>query len=176
MMRPRRVAFYPCCGDDISAPRCLLSDLVDEIIYCDLRKPKSWEQELGKGINPKVSFVQKDVREVIADLPTLGILFYRRDSPGEGGSGIYILGKQWLEEILAHFPSYGGFIITDGSNSGSGLFRKMIRPCGYTRALWAWHFQLSDDQPWLESLGLCKIKVTRAAQQGAPGDALKTRA
>jgi hypothetical protein len=43
---------------------------------------------------------------------------------------VYILGKQWLGRILQHFPDEGGLIITDGSNSGDRIFKKMIRSNG----------------------------------------------
>jgi hypothetical protein len=89
------------------------------------------------------------------------VLFYRRDSTGEGGSGIFILGKHILEKILHHFPDQGGYIVTDGSNRGSGIFRKMIRHGGYTRKSWKMHFMLSQEQPWIEDLGLYKIEVKR---------------
>ncbi len=160
-----RIAFYPCCADDISESRHLLTGLVDEIIYCDHRRPRSWSSESKQTEPPAIRLVQGDVKQIIPDLPPIKVFFYRRDSSGEGGSGLYLLGKKWLGEILNHFSPEGGLIITDGSNSGGGLFRKMIRPDGYTRKSWEWRFQPTPEQKWLESHGLHSIEVTRIAQQ-----------
>ena len=160
-----RIAFYPCCADDISEPRQLLTELVDEIIYCDRRKPRSWSFESKRIEPPIVRFVQDDAKQFIPKLPPIKVFFYRRDSSGEGGSGLYLLGKKWLEEILRHFSPEGGLIITDGSNSRSGLFRKMIRPDGYTRNSWGWRFRPALEQNWLESHGLHSIEVTKITEQ-----------
>lgn len=168
---PHRIAFYPCCADDISQSRHLLTGLVDEIIYCDLRTPRSWSREARAGGAPIIRFVQDDVKHFIPQLPRINILFYRRDSSGEGGSGLYLLGKTWLEEILKHFSLEGGAIITDGSNSRSGMFRKMTRSDGYARASWGWRFRPASEQRWLESHGLYTIDVTRTAKQIAGADA-----
>lgn len=160
-----RIAFYPCCEDDISEPRRLLTGLVDEIIYCDLRKPRSWTRNVEASDTPVIRFVQGDVKRFIHQLPCITVFFYRRDSPGEGGSGLYLLGKLWLGEILKHFSPDGGLIISDGSNSRSGLFRKMTRPGGYVRESWGWRFRPAPEQPWLESHGLHTIQVSRITQQ-----------
>ncbi len=156
-----RIAFYPCCANDISEPRRLLTGLVDEIIFCDLRKPKSWDSKAKGSDAPHIRFVQQDVRLYIPQLPCIKVLFYRRDSAGEGGSGIYLLGKRWLEQIVNHFSPEGSLIVADGSNSGGGLFRKMTRPAGYAKRSWGWRFGPAPEQPWLESHGLHAIEVAR---------------
>lgn len=157
----RKKAFYPCCANDIDEPRQLLNGLVDEIVYCDVRQPDQWVKYESLNDLPTIRFIRGDVRERIDCLPSIHILFYRNDSSGEGGSGVYILGKQWLDRILQHFPDEGGLIITDGSNSGSGIFKKMIRPGGYIRKSWQCQFLPSEEQPWLETHGLYKIEVKR---------------
>jgi hypothetical protein len=161
-----RIAFYPCCAGDIAEPRHLLTNLVDEIIYCDLRKSKSWSQVDSTSEYPIASFVQEDVRTLIEKLPTIQVLFYRRDSAGEGGSNLFILGKSMLSRIITHFPESDGLIVTDGSNSGSCIFKRMIRRDGYTRKSWHCHFQPRADQPWFQSHGLHIIEVTKLIQQG----------
>jgi hypothetical protein len=75
---------------------------------------------------------------------------------------VYILGKQWLGRILQHFPDEGGLIITDGSNSGDRIFKKMIRSNGYIRTSWRCHLWPSQEQPWLETHGLYSTEVTQA--------------
>ena len=155
-----RIAFYPCCAGDVTEPRQLLTNLVDEIIYCDQRKSKSWSQVDRTIDHPIASFVQEDARTLIEKLPTIQVMFYRRDSAGEGGSNLFILGKSMLSKIITHFPESGGLIVTDGSNTGSGIFKKMIRRDGYSRKDWHCHFQPRADQPWLQSHGLYIIEVT----------------
>lgn len=159
--RSLRRAFYPCCADDTEEPRRLMAGIVEEIIYCDIRRPRGWRQPKPTDGLPSVAFVQRSLIDYVDVLPLIDVLFYRRDSTGEGGSGLYILGKEWLPRILQHFPDEGGLIITDGSNSGSGIFRKMIRPSGYLRKGWGCQFWPSREQPWLISHGLHRIEMTR---------------
>ena len=109
---------------------------------------------------PITSFVCKDVREAIEGIARIDILFYRKDSQGEGGSGVYILGQKMLPRILSKFPQEGGSIITDGSNSGHRIFKRMIRPSGYSPVGWGWHMQPANDQPYLNEHGLYTINVS----------------
>ena len=139
--------------------------LADEVIYCDLRMPRSWKQQASHDGDPQIRFLRGDVRDKIDELPVIHVLFYRHDSSGEGGSGVYILGKQWLGRILQHFPERGGLIITDGSNSGNSIFRKMIRPGGYTRKQWQCLFRPCQERLWLDTHGLYTIEVTKITQQ-----------
>lgn len=69
--------------------------------------------------------------------------------------------KEWLPRILQHFPNEGGLIVTDGSNHGSGVFGKMIRPSGYLRKTWGCQFWPSREQPWLNTHGLHRIEMKR---------------
>ena len=159
-LSPRR-AFYPCCASDIEEPRQLLRGLVDEIIFCDRRVPrdiKNVEQLSGL---PAVRFVKGNVREQIGQLPSINVLFYRRDSDGEGGSGVPILGKEWLSKIISHFPPEGGLIITDGSKSWNHMFRRMTQINGYNWKSEACHLRPAAEQPWVQSHGLHRIEVTR---------------
>jgi len=156
-----RRAFYPCCADDIEEPRRLLAGIVEEIIYCDIRRPRGLRHPKTNDGLPSVAFVQRSLNDYVDSLPVIQVLFYRRDSVGEGGSGLYILGKEWLPRILRHFPDEGGLIVTDGSNHGSGVFGKMIRPSGYLRKTWGCQFWPSREQPWLNTHGLHRIEMKR---------------
>jgi len=161
-----RLAFYPCCASDIAASHQLLKEWSDEILYCDLRQPDNWKSDFQHLQNPSVRFHQGDVRKLLPQLPTIHAFFYRRDSSGEGGSNIYLLGKFWLRKILEHFPEKGGVIITDGSNRGGGLFGKMTRPSGYARKSWGWRFQADSNQHLLETLRLYIIHVSKIGPEG----------
>ena len=156
-----RRAFYPCCADDIEEPRRLLAGLVDEILYCDIHRPRGFRFTKPTDGLPSVIFVQRSLSDYIDSLPLIHVFFYRRDSIGEGGSGLHLLGKAWLPRLLKHLPDEGGLIVTDGSNHGSGIFKKMIRPSGYLRKNWGWQFWPSREQPWLDKHGLYRIEMTR---------------
>lgn len=161
-----RVAFYPCCARDITAPCELLRGLVHEIIYCDLKRPGVLQQSVSKSF-PRVTFVCGNAIDVLVTIPIIHVLFYRRDSGGEGGSGQYILNKRWLAAITRRMPDSGGLIITDGSNSGNAMFRRMTRVQGFNSKALGCRFMPAAQQPWIQSLGLHIIEVTKNTQQSA---------
>lgn len=122
---PHRVGFYPCCCDDIEEPRRFLAPLVDEILFCDLKRAGIWDVIHEESGLPKATFLQGDARVLIPTLPPLTVLFYRNDSSGDGGSGLKIVGKVMLKEILQRFDPEGGWIFSDGANGGKE-FRSML--------------------------------------------------
>src|SRR5271165_6726796 len=138
-MQPR-VAFYPCCGLDIKRPLELLCPYDDEVVFCDTNKSllSRWQKSVDttETALPRPSFMRDDVREVISRVALINVLFYRRDSSGEGGSGVFVLGDSILPHVLRRFPQEGGLIITDGSNSRGGNFKRMIRANGVCKHGW----------------------------------------
>jgi hypothetical protein len=157
----KRTAFYPCCASDIGPARRLLTRLVDTIIFCDINPELSRlvaqvEAEADEPDLPKVRAMIGDATQVLEQLETIDVLFYRRDSDGEGGSGIYVLGDAYMRRLLPHFPPEGGLIITDGSNQRGGWFRKMKRKSGFTK--YGWRLAPASNQP-LESEGLAIITL-----------------
>lgn len=169
----RRVAFYPCCHLDIEEPLLLLAPFADEVIFCDInsRLLPQWRKAVGSGSGvPRASFMIGDVREVIASIEVIDVLFYRGDSPGEGGSGVFVLGDSFLPSILERFSPQGGLIITDGSNSRGSNFERMIRKSGMTK--YGWSFRKSPDQPYVDRYGLhiVEVKHIPSAQPIIPPD------
>ncbi len=159
-----KTAFYPCCAGGIEEPRILLRNYADEIIFCDLKsKPlrRRKSVEGGQSDLPIAKFVVGDVREIGPYLPSINVLFYRRDGVGEGGSGVFILGDSVLPHILKHFPGEGGLIITDGSNSRGGNFEKMISQNGLRKH--GFNFTKLAVQPLVERNRLWIVSVTPAA-------------
>ena len=156
-----RVAFYPCCCRDVVKPVELVQPYADQIVFCDIDEQlkSEWQQLKSPlpGSTVQVVFRIDDARKVIASLDQIDVLFYRGDSEGEGGSGLFVLGDSVLPNILAKFPSQGGLIITDGSNSRGSNFKRMIRRSGLRKH--GWHFNLAQAQPLLESHGLHIIAV-----------------
>lgn len=155
-MQPKK-AFYPCCSLDIEEPMSILAGLVDEIYFCDIKTTPSKIIKQHKESDPKTIFLYGDAREQITQLENIDILFYRRDSEGEGGSRLFVLGDSFLPHILNKFNPTGGFIITDGSNSRGGIFKKMMRKSGLRK--YGWHIHQVEQQPLHEEHGLFMFKV-----------------
>lgn len=105
------------------------------------------------------SFLVEDVRVAVDQVERIDVLFYRRDSAGEGGSGVFVLGDSFLPKVLRRFPEHGGYIITDGSNSRGRNFEKMISSRGFTN--YGWFLRRANEQPFLSSHGLTVITVQR---------------
>jgi hypothetical protein len=158
-----KTAFYPCCNRDILEPIHLLSGYVDKIIFCDInpRLKTTWNRSLPKGAKrnlPMAEFIVGDAKEVCSHLLSVDVLFYRRDSTGEGGSALFVLGDMFLRPLLEHFPSNGGLIFTDGSNSRGGNFKRMIRRNGLVKH--GWKFSTTPEQPYIDAYGLWRISVS----------------
>ena len=56
---------------------------------------------------PIASFVVAVVREDLPKLPLIDVLFCRRDSPGEGGSGVFVLGDSILLLMIESLSERG---------------------------------------------------------------------
>ena len=134
---PIKTAFYPCCNNDFLEPLEILSNYVDEVIFCD-PKP-SLKAELAslnvqkKEDLPAARLISDGARRGIETLERIDVLFYRRDSRGEGGSNVLVLAKPFLLTVLERMPPEGGLIITDGSNHGNHYYQKTFRPQGVNK-------------------------------------------
>jgi hypothetical protein len=160
MSMRRRVAFYPCCNLDVAEPLALLRPYAEEIVFCDINArllPRLRSIARRQSPEPNATFRIGDVREIVGSVEVVDVLFYRRDSPGEGGSGVFVLGDSFLPSLLARFPAQGGLIITDGSNSRGSNFERMTRKSGLAKH--GWRFLPCHDQPYLLSHGLHVISV-----------------
>jgi hypothetical protein len=158
------VAFYPCCGLDIERPLELLRPYVDEVIFCDSNRwlQPRWQKsaDVSTPAGPRRTFLVDDARKAISSIAQINVLFYRKDSDSEGGSGVFVLGDAFLPHLLQRFPRNGGLIITDGSNDRGSNFKRMIRRNGMCKH--GWLFRKSPDQPYLESDGLQAVTVAPA--------------
>lgn len=154
-----KIAFYPCCLHDFSEPMQILKELVDIIYFCDIHKYKEFDEfiSMQSYLNPNVIFMHGDARKVIKDINQIDVLFYRRDSSGEGGSGLFVLGDSFLPFILERYNPNGGKIITDGSNSRGGIYKKMKRRSGFKK--YGWHILLSNEQRFLKDHNLYTFDV-----------------
>lgn len=157
----RRVgrAFYPACSKDIEEPVFLLAPIVDEIVFCDP------DGELApvfsrwrSATKPRVTWLRKGAVEALEELGEIDVLFYRRDSDGESGSRVFVLGDVFMRKLLPLFHEGRGLIITDGSNERGGLFRKMSRASGLVRHGYSFSPII---EPNIEAAGLTTIAVQR---------------
>lgn len=137
MSSHKKVAVYPCCGSDFRRPLAILNKYVNHVMFCDIapKRLDAFNLFISKNdfpVNPRSEFFLGDARECLRQIEKLDVLYYTSDSPGEGGSGIFILGDRVLEWIVPKMPSTG-LIITDGSNSRGSNYERMIRPSGLNK-------------------------------------------
>lgn len=111
----QRIVYYPCCANDVDFPIKLMGVENTKYIFCDIRSHRDWHKT--KNSAATVKFLRMDAWVAIDKLPEIDILFYRRDGMSEGGSGVEVLGDEYLQRLLKKFPISGGKIITDGSNA-----------------------------------------------------------
>jgi len=71
-----RRAFYPACARDIIEPRKMLKGIVDEIIFCDIKRYPVWSMKSNHTDLPRAKFVVQDARELIPQLEPIDVLFY----------------------------------------------------------------------------------------------------
>lgn len=155
-----RIAFYPCCANDIRQPSSALTAIVDEIIYCDISPSLRDDPSLVGSNGPKRTFWQRDIREALDQIPHIDVFFYRRDGTSEGGSGIFVLGRDVLPLILAKMRREPCLLITDGSNSRGGTFRKMQQNSGLI--VYGKHITKRPEQRF-EALGMLEFDVRAVA-------------
>ncbi|NDD13804.1 MAG: hypothetical protein EB072_14435 [Betaproteobacteria bacterium] len=158
-----RNALYPCCGTDFEIPSTLLRSYADTVIFCDTNKRnrqkfKDWHADSSSAILIQTNFECIDVWDFLGTCSKLSAFFYRRDSSGEGGSGVPVFSDEFLEVLMAKFEDTG-YILSDGSNSVGGMFRAMIRISGLDR--FGFRFRTVKEQPLLENFGLYLVKVER---------------
>ena len=125
----KRVGFYPCCANDIREPSIALTGLVDEIVYCDKKWSLRDDPVLGNS-GPSRTFWRMDLRDALQKISQIDVFFYRRDGTSEGGSGVFVLGREVFPMVLSKMVADHCIIVTDGSNSRGGTFRKMQRNSG----------------------------------------------
>lgn len=158
-----RVGFYPCCSCDIEQPLELLRGFVDVVVFCDIdAKVRHYINKFRAAPDgPSARFERGDAREVIEGLERIDVLFYRRDSSGEGGSGLLVLGHIFLRPLLKKLPADGALIITDGSNSRGNNFKKM---CKAGLSLDGWLLKAAEVQPYKEEHDLWIIEVRKGPE------------
>lgn len=146
-----KIAFYPCCANDFTEPYSILSEIVDEIIFCDISPLAEKEFHKQQASFPKASFLLQDVIIALKEINYIDVFFYRKDSTGEGGSAIYFFGDHVFPLIVEKLNKDGALIISDGSNARGANWRKIKRTNGATR--YGRIFKPTNDQPYIEIRG-----------------------
>lgn len=120
----KNVVFYPRCAVDYEFPTQLLGTQDNQFIFCDARRYPVWYAY--KKLHLSSKFLKVDAWEAIEHLIMVNTLFYRRDGMSEDGSGVRVLGDEYLSLLLKKFPATGGKIITDGSNAFGERLAEML--------------------------------------------------
>ena len=159
----RRTGFYPVCERDHIEPLQMLRGCIELLYFCDIRfGPRGADglreiraQVAEQGL-PEPSFILGDALSALECLRPVDVFFQRRDSLGEGGSGLFLLGAERLPLVL-HAIKPGGLIVTDGCYVGGwhGALVEQNRPMHQVgdRTI-----RLSGEQPWLDA-GLRAFRV-----------------
>ena len=152
----KRTGFYPAAASDHLAPLQLLKGWVDHMIFCDLHKTPRHHvdiQELRQKIEllglPEASFLLGDALSALECIKPVDVFFLRRDSSGEGGSGLNLLHADRIRLVL-HVIKPGGLLIVDKANGYLWLTRMLSEKSPQypvdDRTLF-----LSPTQPWSEN-------------------------
>ena len=142
----------------------MLSSYVDEVIFCDpcphLKTEFVSLMAQRSEHLPSARLISDGARRGIETLERIDVLFYRRDSRGEGGSNVLVLAKPFLLTVLERMPPEGGLIITDGSNHGNHYYQKALRPQGVNKFGYYMCALPESEQPFRkENLHVIKVKL-----------------
>lgn len=154
-MQITRNAFYPVCARDYLEPLRLLKGWVDEFIFCDIKcMPRSSAdlnalKRIAKdGELPNPNIFVGDALVAMRVLKPVDLFFLRRDSDGEGGSELQLLGPERLP-IVTNMIKPGGLLVTDWSN-GRGWFDDFRKGRRSPYRVGDREIHLSDQQPWTQ--------------------------
>ena len=149
----KRTGFYPASASDYLPPLQLLKGLVDHMIFCDLHKAprnRADTQELREKIQlqglPEASFLLGDALTALECIKPVDVFFLRRDSSGEGGSGLNLLHADRIRLVL-NVIKPGGLLITDKANGFLWLTR-MLSGKSPRYPVGERNLFLSPTQPW----------------------------
>lgn len=160
----KSTGFYPACARDYLEPLQLLNGFVDRLIFCDIQKAPQGPRELQElranvaaQCLPEPNFFLGDALTALDCLRPVDIFFVRRDSSGEGGSGLALLHADRIRRVLAVIKP-GGLLITDKPNGFLWLTR-MLSGNSPNYPVDERNLFLSPTQPWMGH-GLYAVTVT----------------
>lgn len=151
----KRTGFYPVSARDYLEPLRLLKGWVDDLVFCDINCMPRNTKELSclrriadQEALPNACFFLGDALAAMTILKPVDLFFLRRDSDGEGGSGLNLLGAERLPMALDMIKP-NGLLVTDRSNGRDWFYEFQVgnrsRICIGDREL-----QLAEQQPWID--------------------------
>ena len=154
-MQPKRTGFYPVCARDYLEPMRLLKGCIDEFIFCDIMcMPKSIAtlnelRQIAKveGL-PNPSIMIGDALVAMRVLKPVDLFFLRRDSDGEGGSELNLLGPGRLPDVVEMIQP-DGLLVTDRA-CGRSWFDDFEKGRRNPYRVKNREIHLSIEQPWRE--------------------------
>lgn len=148
-----RVCFYPACANDYLEPLELFKDWIDLFYFCDNRLTNAYVSKFNHASKkasekclPTPSLLCIDALSAIKNLRPVDIFFQRRDSHGEGGSGLFLLGNERLPFVLAMLKA-NGLIVTDCTYVGSWL-TELTSKKESSIEVSGRNIKLLESQPW----------------------------
>ena len=162
-MQHDRTGFYPVCAGDHLEPLRMLKGHVDRLVFCDKKRlpmgrinHRDIIQIAKEEGLPQPVFISGDALSMIAMLKPVDLFFIRRDTGGEGGSGLDLLGTERLPIVLDMIKP-GGTLVTDRICGGEWFKEFQSGRTSQTeisgRLITAW-----DNQPWTEA-GMMAFEV-----------------
>lgn len=158
----RRVGFYPCCASDVREPLEILAGQVDHVIFCDRFNQSNWKRSrfqtnLSVSKYPSYEFRVGPWRDVVLELEPIHLLFYRRDSNGEGGSHDSAIALSALELLFSRM-SDPCWIITDGKYDPDNLIESIVKQ---SRAVCAGRLLKLEANEAVAKLGLVRLWASK---------------
>ena len=153
-LQPERLAFYPMSAKDYLDPLRMLKGKVDQMYFCDVRfvpRSTSDQRAIAEVVSqeklPTPSYILGDALSALKVLRPVDIFFHRRDSSGEGGSGLFLLGPALLDIVVQSIKP-NGIIVTDLSFVGPWC-GQLLRGEKTSQKIGDRAIVFSADQPWL---------------------------
>jgi hypothetical protein len=132
----------------------MLKGRIDHLLFCDIRcVPQGWRElrVLRKAVAehglPEPSFFLGDALTAMECLLPVDVFFLRRDSGGEGGSALNLLGTGRLPAVL-NIVKPTGLLVTDDRN-GSHWFQRLVSGCLDEYRVSDRALRLAASQPWI---------------------------
>ena len=157
MIKPqhRRGGFYPASARDYLEPLQMLKGWVDKMVFCDIKCSPRNSRELAElrktamdNDLPEPSFFLGDALFAMESLRPVDLFFLRRDSDGEGGSELNLLGPDKLPMVL-NLINLGGLLVTDAKNGRDWFADFMVGKISCLQA-GSKEIRLAEVQPWRE--------------------------
>lgn len=163
-MQHDRTGFYPVCASDYLEPLRMLRGHLDRLLFCDKKRlpmGRTSHQEIMQIVEkeglPQPFFLSGDALSAIAILKPVDLFFIRRDTRGEGGSELDLLGPERLPLVLGMIKP-GGTLVTDRICGGEWFKEFKTDRISQMEVRGRRLVTACENQPWTEA-GLTAFEV-----------------